>query len=85
MVDIPNDTPLKKADFPFTVGYQLQISSQLGSGTLFPLLHCHATISSGLNCIGLIYAVTVCEFICISTLLFLEDAVFLKSFSTSGT
>lgn len=85
VVDMPSDTPLKKAGFPFTIGYQLQISSQLGSRTLFPLLHCHTRISSGLSCVGLVHAVTVSEFICVSILLFLEDAVSLKSFFSSGT
>ena len=41
---------------------------------------------SGLNLYSLVYADTdLCEFICISLLLCLEDAVSLESLSTSGS
>lgn len=65
MVDIPSDTPVKKVDFP-------SASSYLGrDGRLCLLLFLHA----GILCRSCAWGDSLCEFICVSMLMYLENAI----------
>lgn len=67
MIDTPSHTPLRKNWFLFVNSYVAN-SSLVKNGVLCLLLLVGST--SGLN---LYRSATVCEFICVSALLYLED------------
>jgi hypothetical protein len=74
VVDIPSETPLKNINFPFPSRFHLQITYLLGVG--LTLLLFSAGILSDLKlCRPYMCCHNLCEFICVSVLLCLEDTI----------
>ena len=85
VLDMPSDSPSEKTDFPFASRYQLQVAFWFGwfGCSLFPL---SAEIPSDLGlCRSCVFSLSLCEYICASILLGLEDPVSLDSFITSNS
>lgn len=83
VVDGPSEPSMEKIDFPLPRRYQLQIASWLGVGLcvyfFFSVL--------GLCLVCMLYAChhSLCEFMCGSILLYLEDQVSSEVFTTSDS
>lgn len=76
VVNIPGKTALENTDFSLHSGYQLLIASWLRVGVCVYFLHSSAGILCDLNLWSLcVYYHFLCEFICASVLLSLEDTV----------
>lgn len=85
-VNTPSDTLLEKTVFPFPSKYQLKIAFWFGVGLCVYFPRSMLGFLSGLNlCSSCTHCHTLCELICVSVLLCLEDAVPLESPTTSGS
>lgn len=84
LVDITSNTPLKKDDFLFTEGINSIVNNFLvRNGTLCPFRQCWNSVwfEPVLSCAC---RHSLCECMCVSALLYLDDAISLESFMISG-
>lgn len=83
VVNISSGTPLETTNFSYVSGYQLQIASWLGVGVqvYFSLLVLGTLSLAWTLCVTCVCSYCLCEFLCASVLLCLEDTVFLSQSS----